>query len=114
MFLFKHSKGRPSSAAELRPVWSRDLPGELWEHWPKDEKGEPEAPAFLTRCSCVDLQDQMLIGRLRSYGVPAVTQYPSNGAFDKVLFGTSSDGTGIYVPASLLEDAKVLLTEEQT
>ena len=56
----------------------------------------------------------MLIGRLRSYGVPAVTQYPSNGAFDKVLFGTSSDGTDIYVPASLLEDAKVLLTEEQT
>ncbi len=114
MFLFKHSKGRPETAGELRPVWSRDLPGELWERWPKDEKGEPEAPAFLTRCSCIDLQDQLLINRLQSYGVPAVKQYPSNGSFDKVLFGMSSDGTDIYVPASLLEDAKVLLTEEQT
>ena len=113
MFLFKRSKPRhPKTAAELQPVWSRDLPGELWERWPRDEHGEPEAPAFLTHCSCIDLEDQLLINRLASYGIPAVKQYPTNGGFDKVLFGMSSDGTDVYVPASLLADAKVLITEE--
>ena len=28
--------------------WGRRLTGELFERWPKDEKGEPVEPVFLT------------------------------------------------------------------
>lgn len=113
MCLFRKKPDRPQTAAEMHPVWSRNLPGELLELWPKSTSGQPEAPAFLQHCSCMNIADEMLINRLRSFGIPAVKQYPANGGFDTVLFGMSNEGTDIYVPASMLEDAKALLTEEE-
>lgn len=114
MCLFRKKTGRPKTAAEMHPVWTRNLPGELLDLWPKDASGEPEAPAFLQHCSCIDIADEILINRLRSYGIPAVKQYPLNGGFDAVLFGMSNEGSDIYVPISMLKDAKSLLMEDES
>lgn len=87
--------------------WGKSKIGSTYEKWPKPN-GEPEAPVFLTHCSSTDLQDQLLLGMLEAYGIPSVTKYPNDGTFGKVVLGISGDGVDIYVPQSLLKDAKAL------
>jgi hypothetical protein len=57
------------------------------------------------------MEDKLTINMLDAYGVPLVAVAPGRGCFGKLLMGTSSDGTDIYVPVSFLEDAKALLEE---
>ena len=66
-----------------------DLPGALMEKWPRDERGEPVRPAFLAFRSSTDLAD-----------------------FGKVILGISGTGSRIYVPETMLEDAKALMEAE--
>ena len=91
--------------------WSR-LPGELYEKWPKDESGEPVPPKFLTHCYSNDFQDTLLVNMLESYEIPAIVEYPGNGAFGKVVLGMSGFGSNIYVPETMYEAAKELMEAE--
>ena len=53
----------------------------------------------------------------RAYGIPVMKKYDEkDGTLGKVLFGTPSGGVGLYVPESMLEDARNLLApvEEST
>ena len=90
--------------------WSRSLPGGLLERWPKDERGEPEEPVLLTTAINLNLFDEMTINMLEAYGIPCLRRYPGDGSFGKVVLGMSGQGTEIYVPRSMLEDAAALVS----
>jgi len=93
-------------------VWGRALQGELLKRWPKNEAGELETPVFLCNCKNLDLSDVILINMLEAYGIPCLRLDPGDGGFGRVVLGMSGQGTDIYVPGSLLEDALALCKEE--
>ena len=88
--------------------WKRSLPGELYERWPKDENGEPEEPVLLGTAVNLNLFDELVVNMLEAYGIPCLCRYPGNGSFGKLILGISGEGTEIYVPKSMLEDAAAL------
>lgn len=90
--------------------WSRLLRGELYERWPKDENGEPEEPVRLGTAMNQNMFDELTINMLEACGIPCLRVYPGDGTFGKVLFGMSGQGTDIYVPRSMAEDAAALCT----
>ena len=89
--------------------WGMHEYGKEYNAWPKGPDGEPEEPAFLTRSSQLDLASDMLRNMLDAYGIPSVARYPGDGAFGKVMIGMSGSGVDIFVPKSLLDDARELL-----
>ena len=91
--------------------WGTKLPGELYERWPKDEAGNPEEPVLLATLANNDLFDEVTVNMLEAYGIPCIKLYPGYGSFGKVILGMSGEGTEIYVPKSLHEDALALCTE---
>lgn len=97
---------------DLHIGWGFDSRRELLERWPKTAEGEPVTPAYLTKCSQVDLEDRMLVSMLEAYGIPCLTRYPHSGEFGKVVLGMSGYGTEIYVPETLLEDAIALMESD--
>ena len=92
--------------------WSRSLPGDLYERWPKDPAGEPEEPVLLTTAINLNLFDELTVNMLEAYGIPCLKRYPGDGSFGKVILGMSGLGTEIYVPKSMLEDAVTLVSGE--
>ncbi len=88
--------------------WGKSVSGELFERWPKDENGEPEEPVFLGNAVNLNLFDELTVNMLEAYGIPCIRKYPGNGSFGKLILGMSGEGTEIYVPKSMLEDAAAL------
>ena len=97
---------------EEKLQWGRALSGDILDRWPRDEHGEPEAPAFLCNCKNLDMGDELRINMLEAYGIPCLRIYPVDGSFGKVVLGMSGFGTDIYVPQSMLDDAAALCEEE--
>lgn len=96
----------------LSADWGRAIQEELLSRWPKDENGQPEKPAFLCNCKNLDMGDELRINMLEAYNIPCLRMYPGDGGFGRVVLGMSGQGTDIYVPESLLEDAIELCKEE--
>lgn len=92
--------------------WGRTHLSRLYEHWPKNDRGEPEAPALLCNCKSLDFSDELRINMLEAYGIPCLRIYPGDGSFGKLILGISGQGVDIYVPASLLEEAQALCDAE--
>ena len=90
--------------------WGRLIRGDLYERWPKDENGEPEEPVFLGTAVNLNYFDELTINMLEAYGIPCLRQYPGDGSFGKLILGMSGQGTEIYVPRSMVEDAANLCT----
>ena len=90
--------------------WGKVLRGELYERWPKDENGDPEEPVFLGTAVNVNLFDELTVNMLEAYGIPCLRIYPGDGTFGKIILGMSGQGTEIYVPRSMIEDAANLCT----
>ena len=88
--------------------WGREK-HDLAERWPKLPDGTPEKPAFLTASTEEDNAAGMTVEMLRAYGIPVMKKYDDDGTLGKVLFGTPNGGVGLYVPESMLEDARNLL-----
>ena len=88
--------------------WGR-APGNPAERWPKNAAGEPEQGAFLTRLFGDEVRVDMTVEMLRAYGIPAVKHCGDHGTLGKVVLGFSGTGTALYVPESMLEDARNLL-----
>ena len=101
-----------SVPGDLKVSWGRESIGDLTERWPRTSEGEPVTPAFLTKCSQLDMADRLLVNMLEAYGIPCLTRYPHSGEFGKVVLGMSGFGTEIYVPETLLEDAVALLQSD--
>ena len=92
--------------------WGRHEYGKLYEAWPKTDAGEPEQPVFLTHCSPLDMDTQLVQNMLEAFGIPTVRVLPGQGAFGQLILGMSGEGTDLYVPASLEADARALLEAE--
>lgn len=92
--------------------WGFTEYGKQLKNWPKESGGEPVAPAFLTHCGSLDMEDEMLTNLLEAYGIPCLRRFPENGSFGRVVLGMSGNGADIYVPETMLEDAKNLISED--
>jgi len=78
--------------------------------WPKDDNGEPVAPAYLKHISGGPLDLEVAINLLQAYGIPHVSEYPNNGQFGKLILGQPPSGMEIFVPETMLEDAQNVLS----
>ena len=93
--------------------WGRsELPGELMKKWPKDESGAPVPAVFLAHRSFMGMEDEMTVNLLQAYGIPVVRRYPNDGDFARLMLGVSGNGTDIYVPESMREEALLLIEGE--
>lgn len=100
----------PELMDKAEPFWGvRESAGRLLEEWPLGDDGQPVAPAFLVHAAGTDMSDEVLAGKLSAYGIPVIKEYPQDGAFGKIVLGISGNGTDLYVPGSMLEDAKALI-----
>ena len=90
---------------EVKLTWGK-TENDLLQRWPKSADGTPEEPAFLTLVMDTNAAADMLCAMLRSYDIPVLRKYE---AFGKVMLGTPGGGFQLYVPASMLEDAKALI-----
>lgn len=99
---------------ESKPTWGRNLPGELSDKWPRDDSGEFITPAYLATSSQLDMADILLINMLDAYGIPVIKQYPHYGGFGNLMIGISAEGVELFVPETMLEDAKALMEGELT
>ena len=93
---------------ENKTEWGRAMGDKLCDRWPRNAQGEPETPALLCNCKSLDLGDELRINMLEAYGIPCLKIYPGDGSFGKLILGMSGQGVDIYVPQSLLEDARAL------
>ena len=93
---------------EVKLTWGK-AEHDLSERWPKNADGTPEQPAFLTLVMDTNAEADMLCAMLRAYDIPVLRRYEGDGAFGKVVLGTPGSGTALYVPSSMLEDAKNLI-----
>ncbi len=97
----------------LNLVWGGYKAGKLLDKWPKTWQGEPEEPAFLCSCTTHDMADRVRMNMLEAYGVPCLcADYNALGLINRVITGTTAGGVDLYVPKSMLEDAKALCEEE--
>ena len=97
---------------ENKIIWGQFQDGELLRSWPRKENGEPEEPVYLCLRSCNDLADQLTVNMLKAYGIPCLCMERGEGSLGRVVLGISGYGVEIYVPANLLNDAKILIEEE--
>lgn len=84
----------------------------LKDVWPRREDGSFIPPARLAHVGGKPMDEQILLSMLEAYGIPAVTQYPNDGSFGKIVLGMSGGGTEIFVPETMLEEARQLLAAE--
>lgn len=77
--------------------------------WPLDDNGEAVNPALLMTVSGTQIDYEMALAQLRSYGIPSVRDFPAAGEVAKVLFGFSGAGMDIYVPENMVEIARELM-----
>ena len=96
--------------SEPKLEWGRgEMPGELTDRWPRDGEGELVPAAWLARCTQLDMGDAIVEGLLDSAGIPHFKRYPHYGGFGNLMLGMSAEGVDIYVPETLLEDARNIL-----
>ena len=77
--------------------------------WPRDERGQEEKAVLLTSTFDSTADADMLISLLAAYRIPCFKYFDYEGGAGKVINGFSGYGASLYVPASLLEDAKEIL-----
>lgn len=92
--------------------WGRHEYGKAYEAWPRTADGQTEPPAFLIHCSPLDLEADMIQSLLESYHIPSIRRLPGDGAFGQVILGMSGNGIELYVPQSMLDEARALLEGE--
>ncbi|MDD6189537.1 MAG: hypothetical protein PUB32_08180 [Clostridiales bacterium] len=77
--------------------------------WPLGDDGEAVKPALLMTVSGTQIDYEMALARLRSYGIPSVRDFPAAGEVAKIIFGFSGTGMDIYVPENMVEIARELM-----
>lgn len=90
--------------------WSFGIKKENFENWPYDENGICVQPAFLEHVSGQQMEAEVEINLLRAYGIPVISRYPNDGAFGKIVIGLPGGGVDLFVPETLLDDARNILS----
>ena len=93
--------------------WQFEGQENLLDKWPRDSEGNTEEPVFLCNLKSLDYGDEIRINMLESYGIPCLRVYPGDGSFGKLIIGMSGQGTDIYVPKSMYDDAVALCNAEE-
>lgn len=78
--------------------------------WPIGDDDEKIAPVFLEHIPGSPVDIEMEVGFLAAYGIPAVCTYPNDGEFSRVIMGSAACGADVFVPETLLEDARNILS----
>jgi hypothetical protein len=79
--------------------------------WPSEPEGSV-APAFLTHVDGGTLDIELALSLLRAYGIPVFTEYPRDGVIGEVFAGFPGAGADIFVPATLLGEARDILSAD--
>lgn len=82
---------------------------DLLARWPKNADGEPEPPVLLRLESDFSGYRDIVCSMLDSFEIPYFTSRPGIGDLLFLRGGFSPEGIEIYVPASRLEEAALLL-----
>lgn len=80
--------------------------------WPLDDNNKPVKPALLTTVMGTQMDYEMTISLMQSFGIPTIRDYPNAIQNAKILLGFSGAGMDVYVPENMLELAKELLNSE--
>ena len=86
--------------------WSWKKDADLIKRWPKGPDGEPERAVPIATVGDMGGEADIKVAMLEGYGIPAFKE----GTLGRVLMGFAAPSVELYVPASLAEDARVLLT----
>lgn len=94
-----------------QPSWgsASESRAQLDALWPRDASGQREQAVFLANVPDFNNEADLAINMLIAYGIPAFKSYNNEGGLGKLIIGTSAYGAMLYVPQSMLEDAKELL-----
>ncbi|MGX8698431.1 MAG: putative signal transducing protein [bacterium] len=84
----------------------------VYGDWPLKEDGSLVEPAFLVRIGDKAGEQHIVRGMLEAFGIPNVVRYPQDGDFGSVIMGSAPFGVEIYVPETLIEDARNILNSE--
>lgn len=79
------------------------------ELWPKDDSGEPVPPVLLTTVTGTQVDYEMAISLLTSFGVPTLRDFPNAAALTKLIFGFAGTGMDVYVPANMIDFAREVI-----
>ena len=79
------------------------------DDWPTDENGDKVKPAFLMHVGGAPMDMDIELNVLEAYNIPTILKYPNNGEFGKLIIGHAGAGTDIFVPETMLDDAKNIL-----
>ena len=77
--------------------------------WPCYDDGSPVKPVRLMTVTGNQLDYQMVISQLRSFGVPVVGTFTADGALSKVILGFAGTGMDVIVPETMADLARELL-----
>lgn len=80
--------------------------------WPKDAQGQDEKAVLLTQTFDSPADTDMIISLLAAYGIPCFKYYDKDGGAGKVINGFSGYGASLYVPQTMLEEARNILNAE--
>lgn len=77
--------------------------------WPLDDDGQPVKPALLMTVQGNQLDYQMVLTQLQSFGVPVVGTFTATGTLAKLILGFAGTGMDVLVPENMVELARELL-----
>ena len=80
--------------------------------WPKDAQGQDEKAVLLTQTFDSPADTDMIISLLAAYGIPCFKYYDKDGGAGKVINGFSGYGASLYVPQTMLEEARNILNAQ--
>lgn len=92
--------------------WGFGKKKSITDTWPKKENGDMITPAFLMHAGGNPMDTEITLSLLAAYGIPAVCQYPNDGEFGKLIIGHAAGGVDIFVPETLVDEAKDILNAE--
>ena len=77
--------------------------------WPSYDDGTPVKPVRLMTVTGSQLDYQMVITQLQSFGVPVVGTFTAEGTLAKLIFGFAGTGMDVIVPETMADLARELL-----
>ena len=77
--------------------------------WPTYDDGTPVNPVRLMTVTGNQLDYQMVITQLKSFGVPVVGTFTADGTLAKLIFGFAGSGMDVIVPETMADLARELL-----
>jgi len=77
--------------------------------WPSYDDGSPVKPVRLMTVTGNQLDYQMVISQLQSFGVPVVGNFTADGTLSKLIFGFAGTGMDVLVPETMADLARELM-----